>query len=87
MDNTFCKAIVNGNNGYKNNKRACCNYARKGFVSCYSHRKIETPEYDAEIVKDFVKTAINKVIYDNNMDYIRKNGWDAYCLAQKNGLI
>jgi hypothetical protein len=21
------------------------------------------------------------------MDYIRKNGWDAYCLAQKNGLI
>jgi hypothetical protein len=87
MNKEFCKAIVNGNNGYKNNKRACCNYARKGTTSCYSHRKIETPEYEAEMVKDFVKTAINKVIYDNNMDYIRTHGWDAYCLAHEKGLI
>ena len=85
MNNTFCKAIVNYRNGYK--KRVCCNYARKGFVSCYQHRKIETPEYEAELVKDFVKAAINKVIYDNNMEYIRTHGWDEYCLAHKKGKI
>jgi hypothetical protein len=87
MNTEFCKAIVNANNGYRNNKRPCCNYARKGFVSCYSHRKIETPEYEAVVVKDFVKAAINNVIYNNNMDYIRKHGWDEYCLAQKKGEI
>jgi hypothetical protein len=83
MDITFCKAIVNYRNGYKNGKRGCCNYARTGFVSCYAHRKIETPEYEEELVKDFVKAAINRVIYDTNMAYIRAHGWDAYCLAQK----
>jgi len=87
MDNTFCRAIVNYRNGYKKGKRACCNYARTGFVSCYPHRKIETPEYEEELVKDFVKAAINRVIYDNNMAYIRAHGWDEYCLAQKKGLI
>jgi hypothetical protein len=87
MDSHFCKAIVTGNNGYKNNKRACCNYARNGTTSCYSHRKIETPEYEQQLVKDFVKTAIDKAIYNNNMDYIRKHGWNEYCLAQKNGQI
>jgi len=87
MNKEFCKGIVQYRNGYKKNKRACCNYARNGFVSCYSHRKIETPEYEAEVVKDFVKAAINNVIYNNNMDYIRKKGWDAYCLAQEKGEI
>ena len=85
MDKTFCKAIVHSHHGYR--KRPCCNYARNGFTCCYSHRKIETPEYEKKVVSDFVQAAIDKVIYESRMDYIRKNGWDEYSHMLKNGKI
>ena len=86
MDSTFCRAIITDKkNRYK--KRACCNYARTGFVSCYSHRKIETPEYSEKVVKDFVQAAIDKVIYNMRMDYINKYGWDEYCKQLESGKI
>jgi hypothetical protein len=69
-----CQAIVD-----RYRKRSCCNYARKGTISCYSHRKIETLEYEQQLIKNFVKDAIAKVIYESRQDCIRKHGWDKYC--------
>jgi hypothetical protein len=86
MDKTFCRAIVTDKkNPYK--KRQCRNYARTGFTCCYSHRKIETPEYEKTVVRDFVQAAIDKVIYESRMDYIRKHGWDKYTDSLKKGKI
>lgn len=85
MDKTFCKAVVHYNHGYR--KRACNNYARTGFTCCYSHRKIETPEYEEKVVSEFVKAAIDRVVYESRMDYIRENGWDEYSDMLKNGKI
>lgn len=77
MDKNFCRAIVTDKkNPYK--KRACRNYACTGTNTCYPHRKMETPEYHEKVIKDMVKAAIDKVIYDSRMDYIRIHGWEKY---------
>jgi hypothetical protein len=83
-ESTLCRAIVTDK---KNKKRPCKNYARTGFTCCYSHRKIETPEYEESVIREFVQAAIDRVVYESRMDYIREHGWDEYSKKLKNGEI
>ena len=58
---SFCQVI-------KGNDRPCRNYARKGFMCCYAHRKLETepcvviePEQNVQVSSPPPKVEINKV--------------------------